>query len=131
MVDTPSLEELTSLRTELTRWMPDVCTITRVNRADDPYGGEEDTDTPFLAGVPCSIESGAGQEQLALILDRVRGVQIYTITFPALTDVRVNDKLIITSQGNLQLRVQAVMDPESWELDRRAIASEEGGAPSV
>jgi len=131
MPDTPSLEELTSVRSELTGWMPDVCTISRVNRADDEWGGQEDTDTPFLQGIRCSIESGAGQEQLEVILDRVRGVQIYTVTFPALTDVRVNDKLIITSQNNLELRVQAVMDPESWELERRAIASEEGGQPSA
>ena len=126
MVNTPSLEELTKLRSEIVGWMPDLADISRITHADDAYGGEVDTEADIATGVPCSIKSGAAQEQIMIFADTLRDLQIYTVTFPALTDIRVGDHVEITTQDDLHLRIQAVMDPESWELERRTIGSTEG-----
>jgi hypothetical protein len=106
--------------------LPDTCDIYRTVRTDDAYGGETDDEDVIQTGVKCALESGAAQEQIMLLSDRIRGTQTFTVFLPAGTDVKPEDHLIIISQSNLHLRVQAVMEPESWEIERRVIASEEG-----
>jgi hypothetical protein len=58
-------------------------------------------------------------------LSALRNVHVFTIFFPAETDVQVQDNLTITSKDNLQLRVQAVLRPETNELLRPVIATSE------
>jgi hypothetical protein len=120
--------EVASLRETTERWFTDKCDIYRIAVGDDPYGGEDETESLVsgATGVECMLESGAAHEQTRAVYGKIVGVQLFTVTLPALTDVRVGDHLLITTQGNLHLRVQAVMDPESWELERRVIGSEEG-----
>lgn len=125
MTDVITPEELASLQGEAEVWMPDRAIIYRLTNADDEYGGESSVEAQIKADVPLTIESGAAQEQLAVLGDAVRGVQIYTLTFPAGTDVEVSDHVAILNHGSLDLTVQAVMDPESWEIERRAIAIEQ------
>ena len=120
-------EELLLLRTEAEGWFPDVLNISRVTTVDDPFSGSsDDVETLWASGIPCSIESGAALEQTAVIAGKVQGVQIFAVTVPTATDIRVTDKLTITSRNNKELRVQAVMAPESWEIERRVIATELG-----
>ncbi len=126
MVDTPGAQELSKLRDEIVGWMPDVCDIHRVTAVDDAFGGQTETEALVQSDVPCSLKSGAAQEQIMTIADRLTGLQLYTVTFPALTDVQVGDNIEVTTQDDLQLRIQAVMDPESWELERRTIGSTQG-----
>ena len=126
MPDTPSSTELMALRDEVAGWMPDRCNILRVTQAEDSAGGVEDTETQVASAVLCEVQSGVAQEQVHLVGGRLENVQLFTITFPALTDVRVSDHLLITTQANRHLIVQAVVAPESWEIERRVIATTEG-----
>jgi head-tail adaptor len=126
MVDTPGLAELTSMRDEVTGWLPDLADISRITATDDAFGGQVEDGVTIATAVPCSLESGASQEQIQTIADKLTGLHLFTVTFPALTDVQADDQIIVTSQGNLELRVQAVMDPESWELEVRTTCSTEG-----
>jgi len=120
--------ELAGLRDTSEKWFTDTCDVYRITKVDDPYGGESEDEEPVsgLSGIRCMLESGAAHEQTRAIMDKITGTQIFTVTLPALTDVQVGDHLIITSQGNMHLRVQAVLNPESYEVERRVIGSEEG-----
>jgi hypothetical protein len=118
-------QELFDLRDEATDWMPDRGIIYRLTKTDDEYGGQTETEAEIKADVPLTIESGASHEQLEVLGDAVRGSQIFTLTFPAGTDVQVTDHVAVLDHGGLDLTVQAVMDPESWEIERRAIAIEQ------
>jgi len=125
-VDTPGVAELTELRNEVEGWMPDKADIYRLSSVDDAFGGEIETETEVASGISVSLESGASQEQIQTIADKLTGLQLFTVTFPALTDVQAGDHAVITTQNNLHLRIQSVMDPESWELEVRTIGSTEG-----
>lgn len=124
MTEVLTEQELADLRDDATVWMPERSIIYRLTRVDDAYGGEAETEAEFSSDVPLAIESGAAQEQLEILGDAVIGSQIFTLTFPAGTDVRVTDHVAVLNHGGLDLTVQAVMDPESWEIERRAIAIE-------
>lgn len=123
---TITTEEMGLLREEANLWMPDWCDIYRVTTGDDDYGGSTEEETVLTEMLPCSIESGAAQEQVTLLVGQQVGTQIFTVTLPADTDIRVTDHLVIRSQNDLHLRIQAVMDPESWDVEVRVIGSEEG-----
>lgn len=119
--------ELAGLRAATESWFPDVCDIYRVAaQAGDDYGGYGSTnaDTVIAAGVPCSVESGAEHVQIRALLAKIENVQAFAVTFPANTDVKVGDHLVLTSRANDRLRVEGVLAPESWEIERRVIASE-------
>lgn len=70
------------------------------------------------------LESGAGHEQILNLLGAERNFQIFRVHMSPEVDVRVNDHLIVSTQGALHLRVQAVMSPESYEVDRIVIGNE-------
>lgn len=119
--------ELADLRLATESWFTDLCDIWRdAAPVDDPYGGSGSTSagTLVLEDIQCSIESGAEHVQTRALLAKIENVQAFTVTFPALTDVRLGDHLVISTQNADRLRVQAVMAPESWEIERRVIATE-------
>lgn len=120
--------ELESMRDENLSFFTDLCTIYRKpGPTDDAFGGiSDDVEAVFAADVPCMLESGAAQEQTRALIGKIAGVQLFTVTLPALQDVRVHDHIIVTTQADMHLRVQAVMAPESFELERRVIGSELG-----
>lgn len=135
-------EELAELRREDEKWFTDFCDIYKVGGAsessesdsDDAYGGTDDdyggiddrTETLFQSHVSCMIESSTAHEQTRVVMGVLRETQLFTVTLPALTEINVGDHVIVTTQSNLHLRVQAVLNPESWEIERRVIGSEEG-----
>lgn len=117
-------EELSLLRKEAQIWYVDLCDVLRFTAADDAYGGRGDsTPDPVATGVKCSVESGAGHEQTVALIGALQTEAEYIITLPAELDIRVDDQLVITTKGNLTLRVQAVLAPESNEIDRMVIAN--------
>lgn len=120
-------EELDLLREETVGWFPDTCDIYRVTVVDDPYGGRVETEALSSSGNLCMVDpSPVHAEERASLVGLVAGVMLYTLTFEALIDCRVNDRLVITSQNNLELRAQVVQAPESWDIETTVVASEEG-----
>jgi hypothetical protein len=123
--DTLSIAEMADLRGATESWFMDTANIMRGTPATDAYGGEDPgAEALVQAGVKCSIESGAEHVQDRALLAIIGNTQAFTVTFPANTDVRVGDHIILTSRSNDRLRIQAVMAPESWEVERRTIATE-------
>lgn len=124
--------ELARLRTDTQSWFDATCDIFRVTGGDDVYGGRSRTHlgAPTIAGLTCTVESGAGQEQERLTLGGITEIQVFTVSLPALTDVRVGDHLKVTKGAeSLHLHVRAVQGPESYELERKVIATEVGRTP--
>jgi hypothetical protein len=119
-------EELDLLRQETVGWFPDRCDTFGVVVTDDPYGGQGSVKVPKLTDVPCMIDPSPVHSEERALIGVVAGVQIYSVTVPAETDVANNDRLTITTQNNLALRVQAVLAPESWDIETRLLCSEEG-----
>lgn len=124
-------EELSLLRQEAQVWYPDLCSLYRgtPTSGGDPYGGYDPEPTEpgdlVLAAIPCLVESGSGHEQiLNLFGGGAVNYQIFIIHVPPTVDVRVDDHLIITSKDNQHLRVQAVLAPESYEIDRMVVGNE-------
>lgn len=118
--------ELELLRWEAENWQTELCDIFRVATVDDVYGGSSETETVIAFAVSAMIQSGAAQEQLQFLGTRLENLQIFTVFLPAGTDVRVTDHLIVTTKGGIHLVVEAVMAPETDEIERRVIATREG-----
>lgn len=124
---TITIAEMADLRAAAQAWMMDTCDIYRnAAAADDAYGGRSPggADTRIAQGVPCYIESGAEHVQERALLAKIENVQAFTVALPANTDVQVRDHLVLLTRGNDRLRVEAVLAPESWEVERHVIASE-------
>lgn len=119
--------ELELLQETATAWMPDRLNVFNVTTVDDVAGGRTPTEAadPVLQDVPCMIESGVSQEQHRVIADKITDTHLFTVTVPAKTSIQVGDHLTITTQGDMHLIVQAVFAPESWEVERRVLASVE------
>jgi hypothetical protein len=118
--------ELADLRGAIDSWNPDLATISRKGAsAGDDYGGYGNTGAyaTIQSNVPITLESSPKNDQERTIYSLIGDTHAYFITFPALTDVRIDDKVVVTSQANLTLRVVSVIAPESWELERRVLAT--------
>lgn len=121
--------ELADLRGALTSWRPDTASVYRKPASSqDAYGGHGTTSAFALVSSAnaVSIESSPSNEQERALMGIIGQVQVFYVTFDYNSDVRVDDKLVITSQGNIELRVRAVVAPESWELERRVAATRLG-----
>lgn len=118
-------EELSLLRDESQIWYPDLCDIYTFTPVDDGYGGHgDDTESLVASDVKCAIESGAGHEQLITLLGLERPDAIYMITLPAEEAIKIGDHIVVTSKGDLSVQVQAVLAPESYEIDRIVVTNE-------
>lgn len=117
--------EIDTLRADIKDWFEDVCSILRDTRAGDIYGGEGDSYSTVASGIPCYIQPGTsvGHRAVEELVGELRLQMLYTVSFPAGTDVRVEDRLQVTSQNNLMLRVQVVMAPESINMEDQVIAN--------
>lgn len=124
MADAPSAAELERIQHDFEPLLPDRATIRRATVVED-WGGETETFTDVALNVPCSIEPlGVGSE--SVIAGQLAAVQTVAITFPAGTDIRTEDDVVVTSKGNRLFHVGAVLYPETWEVARRVVASEGG-----
>jgi hypothetical protein len=122
--------ELQLLQADLETWFTDTCDIFRVTGADDVYGGHTRGHglTATYSDVPCMVESGAAQDQERLLVGAVVEVQIFTVSLPADTDIRVGDHLVVTATDetdeSMHLHAHAVLAPETIEIERKCIAVE-------
>lgn len=118
--------ELTDLQGAMAAWNPDTCSIYRKTPiTDDSYGGHGNTTGYTLqqAGVSCTIESSPKNDQERSFLGLVGDSQAFFITLPADTNVLIDDRLTITTRSNMNVRVMAVIGPESWELERKVLTT--------
>lgn len=118
--------ELTDLRTAISDWGPDRVTIYRKgSRSGDNYGGYGNTGSysTIQSNVKCTLESSPKDNQERTIYSLIGDTHAFFVSMPALTDVQIDDKLVVTTQSNLALRVTAVISPESYELERRVLAT--------
>lgn len=118
-------EELELLREEVQTWYEDLVDIYEYSIVDDAYGGESPTEIIHATGIPCLIDSGAAHEQTRAMLGKLVGVQLFTVTLPAGTHTELGWHLTVTTRSNRHLRIQAILYPESLEIERQVIASEE------
>jgi hypothetical protein len=123
-------EELTLLREESQVWYPDLCNLYRgtPTTGGDDYGGYDPSPSEpgdlVQADIPCMVESGASHEQILILAGEARNFQIFRVHMSPTIDPHVDDHLIITTMGDQHLRVQAVLAPESYEIDRIVIGNE-------
>lgn len=129
--------QLAPLRTTVEKTLPDTCTVRRKSgEASDNAGGW----TPSYAAVgaltnvacrvsPGVVGIGGGTEQVRT--DRIVADADWVITFPALSDVRVDDLVdatIAEQSSTRTFEVQSVAGPTSQEVLRR-VGCREARAP--
>jgi hypothetical protein len=127
--NTPTVTELNDLRTALASWRPDTADIYRKPASSaDAYGGYGNTSaySVLSSGNAVNVDSSPANEQERALEGIIGEVQVFYITFANGVDVAVDDKIILTSMDNIELRVRAVIAPESWELERRVAATRLG-----
>lgn len=126
-----SAPELASLRDETEAWFDSTCDLYHQAGGDDAYGGRGGSypGSPSLNDLPCNVESGIAHEQERSFIGRFEDIQLFTVTLPAQTDVRIDDRLVIALPAAqfLTVTVQAVLAPESIEIERKVIAVEVAG----
>lgn len=119
-------DELDLMRADVQEMYDQTLDIYRATSSDDTYGGSG-LGTPALvySGIPCDIYSGASHIVDMPDEGQLVNTQLYNVSVPHGTDVQKDDQVVISSWGNLKLRVTVVMEPESAELEVRFIANKE------
>lgn len=108
-------------RDQLERTYPDTCVIPRTAAgSSDGMGGVTPGGT--TAGTyACRIAPAGNTSMERLNAHQLQGVDVYTITFPALIDVRPTDNIHV---GPRVFRVTGGTGDRSWELSKRVLATE-------
>jgi hypothetical protein len=121
---TPSTAEITKSRAEWAKWLEDTADVIRTVRTRDAYGGETETDETVVSDLPISMTSPVypGTEQV--VGGRQTQVTDSVIAFPVGSDVRISDRLVITSQANRTFEVLYLSAPASYQLGEQAFCRE-------
>ena len=126
MAHTQQIEqwEVEEMSASAQEFYPDHLEIRRAGgTADDEWGGRTPgTPTVIATDVPCYLNPGARQEHEQIVMAKIDAYEMFVVEMPPYTDVKVDDVLVILSQGGKQLTVRAVFSPESYEVERRVIA---------
>lgn len=115
-----STSDLTAMRATLAGSMPDSVAISRVTSVSDGYGGGTETWATAATVAGRVSPSGYAPDERA-VAQRLGNVSSWVITLPALTDVRVTDRLVV---GARSFEVKAVLGARSYEVSRRAVCIE-------
>lgn len=110
--------DIASMRATLERTLPDSAVIKRDTQVPDGAGGYTVT-TATVATVACRVSMASGRE--LDVAGRLSAVGTWTVTLPALTDVKAADRIEI---GSRVLEVTLPLRPRSWELSRRVFCTE-------
>jgi hypothetical protein len=98
-----------------TRWQQDTATIRRKTLADDSMGGR--TTTWSTASTPTVSVHPSGQTpDEKVIADRLGVVSFWWLSFPAQTDVRASDRIVV---GSVTYEVVEPLGPRSFEVRRK------------
>lgn len=115
-----SAGDVASMRATCQEAMPDTAIIYRRSWASDGGGGGSATFT--AAGtVACRLAPTTSPGDEEPIADRLAEASHWTIAVPALTDVRQDDRITVST---VTYEVMAVNSPRSWELERLVFGSE-------
>ena len=122
--------ELARLRTDIAALLPDLCNVFRPTLTNTSYGGttypltQINTAVPILLAVarPGNKLFGYSFIQQGKVADpeRIASEAGYQITLPQSVDIKQDDVLIVTSLGNLRLRIVAVVLTESLQVVKQA-----------
>lgn len=120
--------ELDTLRDALVGFYTHHCRVEGYSPTDDAYGGTSETRSVRSDLVPCYVEGGVAHEQDRVLVEGlIRETEFFTISMPAYTEVYVNDYIIVYDDpndletGNWEVKVTAVIGPESHEIERRVL----------
>jgi hypothetical protein len=102
--------------------LPDTGLIQRATSVSDGMGGQTKTWATVIASVDCRVSMPtAGTPGLSLLGqqfgDRIANRDVLVASFPALTDVRDGDRLVVGGRTYELLNVFG----GSWEIARRAM----------
>ena len=114
-----SATELGAMRAAVEASLPDMCEVQRVTLAAGSYG-EQTESWKSIATVACRVAPAGGLPQERVMAERLGNVSTWTVTLPALTDVRVGDRLLV---GTRTFAVAGVL-ARSEEIVRRVVCSE-------
>ncbi len=125
MSDLLSDADITRARALQARSFDLTATVTRLVFADDGAGGQlPGTPTTFTS--PCRIaghKSALGEQ---IVAGAMQGAGLWDITFPALTDIRLEDRVTIvhSSTDTRSYEVINAYAPKSRETARQVLAVE-------
>lgn len=102
----------------MTSGLPDTATIQRSAAASDGAGGQTLT-WNAVGTASCRLAEPRGA--LRDVANRLDAQGAWAITFPAATDVRVADRVVVNSKT---YQVNFVTAPRSWETHRSALCVE-------
>jgi head-tail adaptor len=115
-----SAADLAAMTAQLTASMPDTVLIQRKTLTSDSAGGQTAV-WSTVATVAGRVSPSQFPPWEKLFADRVGSHSNWTVTVPAGTDVRTEDRLLA---GTRTLEVIEVRAPRSWEMARVVFAAE-------
>ena len=84
-------QDLTSMRAEAAKYLPDTCNVKRPTRSSDGAGGTTVVLSAVAANVPCRAASSGGGEATAT--DKVTATDTWVVTVPYDTDLSTSDRI--------------------------------------
>jgi head-tail adaptor len=112
--------ELASMRATLLASLPDTAQVQRTTRTSDGMGGTIDTWTT-VATVACRVSPSNTTPTEQVVAARVHDRVLWTLTLPAGTNVRSDDRVLV---GSRTFEVLGVLAPRSYALATRVVAVE-------
>lgn len=119
-----SVDEIADMRDVLEDTMSDVLVVYRWTKTPDSALGFTETWTPLMGGpIPCRALPMAQGVALAqaeqLIAGRIGTDEAWMFTVPVDTAARDTDRILFKDMG---YEIVFVLEPRSWELQRRIVA---------
>lgn len=112
-------DELAEMRACQDAALPDTCTLYRPAATADGAGGATVALATLASDVACRVAPIGRSPAERLWAERIAPDMGWTITLPALTDVRADDRI---GHNALSYQVLGVLAPGSWETARRVAA---------
>ncbi len=107
------------MRSTLNGSLPDTATVQRKTLTSDGAGGYTES-WGTVATVACRVSPGGQLTQERVIAESLAATSIWTLTLPALTDVRPLDRILV---GSRTFEVAGV-GARSDEVSRRVVCTE-------
>jgi len=119
----PTQTEIENLQTDWDDWLFDVCTILRQTTVQDEYG-EHEEEVIVQEDVPCNMSLSVLPGVEAQIAQQQTRVADATISLPYGTDIKINDTIELTSQGDRRFEVTYVPAPSDFASGQQVYARE-------
>lgn len=115
-----SADQLAAMKATINASFPDSATIQRPSNVSDGAGGW--TSAVSTTGPhSCRVDPAGSTANEYMTVDEIFSSSAHIITFPAGTDVRAQDRIVV---GARTFEVRGVLSPAAWELSRRAVCLE-------